>query len=343
MGSQAPVAISLLVKNPKAKERGRIYLRDVGDFLTREEKLATVATFGSVAGITEANGWTRIMPDAHGDWVKQRDESFGRHLTLGSKEKNDVSPRLFANYSLGVVTNRDAWTYSPSKRGVGEQMARMIAFYNAEVARFDAAHPGLEKKAREVRIDGFIETDPTKIAWTRALKNELAKGSRLAFTDSPIVPGLYRPFSKHWLYFDRKLNEMVYQMPRLFPHAGVVNRVIGVSASESMSSYSVLMADLVPGLKTVDMVGSQFFPLYLYEAEGSDADDAQTSLTASPKKTPPGTARRDGITDAGLAHFAGAYPGETLTKEDVFYYVYGVLHSADYRERYDLPPIRWTV
>lgn len=335
-GSRAPVAISLLVKNPDAKERGRIHFRDVGDYLTQEQKLDAVAAFSSIAGITEAGGWTKITPDTHGDWLKQRDEGFSRFLAAGIKEKNDTSPRLFANFSLGVVTNRDAWACSPSRKSLGEQMERMIKFYNAEVARFDRASGAIDKKMRAARVDDFVDTNPTKIAWTRALKGELAKGGRLAFDPGRIVPSLYRPFSKHWLYFDRKLNEMVYQMPLLFPFSGVENRVIGVSASESRSGYSALMADVVPSLHATDMVGSQFFPLYIYDSDGSDADvDLNTSLFAAPKKKKTaGPMRRDGITDVGLAHFQSAYPGETITKEDIFYYVYGILHSADYRERY---------
>ena len=152
-----------------------------------------------------------------------------------------------------------------------------------------------------------------------------------------------------WLYFDRKLNEMVLQVPRLFPSPDVSNRVIGVSASESRSGFSVILTDVVPSLHAADMVGSQFFPLYLYDTasaeveadEASDAPVAQPVLFVSEKPpvryqaSPPGSpVRRDGITDAGLAHFQSAYSGEAITKEDLFYYVYGVLHSPEYRERY---------
>jgi predicted helicase len=324
-GSRAPVAISLLVKNPKAKRPGRIFFRDVGDYLTREEKLEALATFGSVVGITEANGWVEITPDEHGDWLKQRDESFGRYVALGIKDKQDTtSPRLFGLFSLGVVTNRDAWACGPSKAAVAAQMERLVSFYNAEVARFDQAHPGLDTKGRESRVDDFIDTDPTKIAWTRALKKQLAQGTRLGFDATRIVPSLYRPFSKQWLYFDRKLNEMVLQVPRLFPSRGAQNRVIGVSASESRSGYSVLMTDVVPSLHATDMVGSQYFPLFVYDGEPGDPDEASGVSGA----------RREGITAAGLAHFQSAYPGETLSKQDVFYYVYALLHSPDYRMRY---------
>ena len=331
-GSRAPVAISLLVKNPTEKERGRIHFRDVGDYLTREEKLGAVATFAGVAGITEVNGWMRITPDAHGDWLKQRDTSFRRHMVVGDKSGRELA--LFGNYSNGVKTQRDAWAYGPSRRGAAENMGRMIAVYNAEVARFESAQEGLSKRLREENVDAFIDTDPTKIAWTRALKVELLKGTRLAFDGTRLVPSLYRPFSKEWLYFDRKVNELVLQNPKFFPRTGSENRVIGVSAGESRSGWSALMADVVPSIHAADMVGSQFFPFYLYDGDRADDVEASPSFFATPKQRAVDTARRDGITDAGLAHFQAAHSGETITKEDVFYYVYGILHSADYRERY---------
>jgi len=336
-GSRAPVAISLLVKNPSAKEHGRIYLRDVGDYLSREEKLASVAEFGGVDGITRANGWTVVSPDAHGDWLKQRDGNFTVHIPTGIKGKDEQAARVFGKFSLGVVTNRDAWACNTSKTSLIENMGKMVRFYNAEVTRLDEAYGGQDKKARETKIEGFIETDPSKIAWTRSLKNELAKGTKLQFSEGRIVPSLYRPFSRHWLYFDRKLNEMVYQMPRLFPTAGVENLVIGVTAGQSRSGFSVLMADVVPSLHAVDMVGSQYFPLYIYDGEeDAEVDDEQASTSLFDVQTSgtSGAGRRDGITEVGLGHFQAAYPDETISKEDVFYYVYGILHSPDYRERY---------
>jgi predicted helicase len=327
-GSRAPVAISLLVKNPHSTRQGRIFFRDVGDYLTREQKLAAVKEFGGVEGITKANGWTPITPDAHGDWLKQRDESFGRHIVLGDRTR--VEPALFGMYSNGVKTQRDPWAYGPSRATVAANMRRMISSYNDEAVRFEAAVGHLDRKARDERVDAFIDTDARKIAWTRALKAELAKGTRLAFADACIVPSLYRPFSKEWLYFDHKLNELVLQNPKFFPVTGVENRVIGVSAGESRSGFSALMADVVPSLHAVDIVGSQFFPLYVYETD----DESDATLFESSRGKSASPARRDAITDAGLAHFRDAYPGEKIAKQDLFYYVYGILHSTEYRERY---------
>lgn len=337
LGSRAPIAISLLVKNPAASHSGQIHFCDIGDYLNQVEKVGKIESLGSIAGIMAEQGWQTITPDTHGDWLKQRDDSFLEHIVLGDKKGN--GPALFETFSLGVVTNRDSWCYNASKVGVAENITRMIAFYNAEADRLGRAHPGLDKRQREALLDDFINPDAAQIAWTRSLKQDLAKDKRIAFDPTCLVPGLYRPFTKQWLYFNRRLNEMVYQMPRIFPDAKAKNVVIGVSASDSRSAYSVFISDHVTSLHAVDMVGSQYFPLYLYddpEADVAETSPKQSALfgkegASAPVATPK---RRDAITAEGLGHFQSAYPGESIDREDIFYYVYGLLHSPGYRERF---------
>jgi predicted helicase len=329
-GSRAPVAISILVKNSRSKERGQIHFRDIGDYLSQEEKLAAISNYGSVAGISAADGWKEIIPDAHGDWLKQRDAGFERFIVAG--DKTGTAPALFRNFSNGVKTNRDAWAYSHSRAAVSEQMARMIAFYNSEVDRFAAAHAGIKGADRETRVDGFIDRDPTKISWDHAQKVGVARGRYGKFDDSRIVRSLYRPFSKQWLYFDGFFNNRVYRMPRIFPNPAAQNRVIMVKQRWYGTGHLALMADAISDVQTDG--GSQCFSLYLYEADITPPDDEGPSLFEDSKSQSNDGGRRDGITDEGLEHFQSAYPGEAITKEDVFYYVYGILHSADYRERY---------
>jgi len=333
MGSRAPIAISLLVKNPAATEHGRIVFHDIGDYLTREEKLEKVSAFESIEGITQGKAWQPIVPDAHGDWLKQRDDRFSDFIVLGDKKGDSV--KLFENYSQGVLTARDAWAYNSSRAALADNMGRMIAYYNQQAEHFDRAFNGKDKKTREAAVDRFIDTDATKISWTRALKQELVKGRRFSFEEASVVSGLYRPFTKQWIYFNRRFNEMVYQMPRIFPDAAAENRVICMSNIGSKTGFSVLMANVLADFQT--QFNGQCFPLYLYDASAEEdgEDDAQGGLlpgsapsAQSPRK------RRQALTDEGLAHFRAAYPKETIGKEDVFYYVYGLLHSPDYRERY---------
>lgn len=324
-GSRAPIAISLLVKNPGAAEQGRILFHDIGDYLSREEKLEKIAVYASVAGVTARNGWQNITPDAHGDWLRQRDDSFGEYIVLGDKKSDGL--KLFDNFSLGVVTNRDVWAYNASKNQLQTNMQAMIGFYNAEVERFNRMYPDLGKKGREEVLDGFIDTNPQRISWTRALKQDLAKNRSFEYQAGCLIPSLYRPFTRQWLYFNRTFNEMVYQMPRIFPQAGVENLVIQATGVGS-KAFSVLISNALPCLDNMEK--GQCFPLYLYDEQAQ----SQVQQNLFDEMQSEGLQRSDAITDAGLQHFREAYPGAAISKEDVFYYVYGLLHSPDYRERY---------
>ncbi len=332
-GSRAPIAISLLVKNPEASQHGSIHFHDIGDYLSREAKLERITSLRSVAGITAEQGWQKITPDEHGDWLKQRDTGVDSFIALGAK-RDDSAITLFANYSAGVKTQRDTWCYNASKRQTADNIARMINFYNNELHRFNQGREDLSKAQREAVLDTFITTDPTKISWTRALKQELAKGRALSSDAGTVVTSLYRPFFKQGMYYSRKLNEMVYQMPRIFPDGAAKNLVIAVSAPGFTTGFCALMTDVPPELCVAAMKGgTQCFPLYLYdEAPVASEQPQQAGLFNAPAS--PERQRRDAITDEGLSHFQSAYPDETITKEDVFYYVYGLLHSPDYRERY---------
>ena len=318
------ISIALLVKNPSNKNHGRIFFHDIGDYLSRKEKLEKIASYISVAGIPERQ-WRHLVPDVHGDWLKQRDDGFAHFIAMGSKN----SSALFGIYSNGVKTQRDAWAHNSSKPRLSANMAAMIDFYNSEVVRFDAAYPGLDAKVRQERVDSFIDADPTRISWTRALKQDLARGRKFEFEPKCVAWSLYRPFTKQWLYFNRRFNEMVGQMPQLFPDAAAKNFVIGVSAAGEKVGFSSLISQHLPSLHFVDIEGSQCFPLYVYGETAQKSDDSLFTIQSGE-----GPRRRDAITDAGLAHFQSAYPGETISKEDLFYYVYGILHSPDYRERY---------
>ncbi len=333
-GSRTPVAIALLVKNPAAKAHGQIHVHDIGDYLTREEKLGIVARFASIGGIERADAWQTITPDEHGDWLGQRDGAFEAFLPIGDKDAKADKP-LFANYSRGLQTGRDAWCYSPSREALAHNMRAMIGFYNAELARFDAAYPNADRKAREGAVAGFIDADSTKISWSDGLKAELIRGMVQTFDGSCVAASLYRPFTRQSLYYNRTLNERVYQMPRIFPDAAAINRVISFPNKGEDRAFSVIMSSAIPDLHLIH--GSQCFPRYLYDGETERAgDDAQGGLfgAAPAAKGGPNGNRRDAITDEGLAHFQAAYPGEAITKDDLFHYTYGLLHSEDYRARF---------
>ncbi|KOR27177.1 hypothetical protein TI04_13815, partial [Achromatium sp. WMS2] len=182
-----------------------------------------------------------------------------------------------------------------------------LAFYNAEVARW-AAVRGAGADTPELK--DFVDTDPTKISWTRGLLQYLDKDKIFAFETSAITASLYRPFTQQWLYFSRVFNEMVLQMPQLFPTAAAENRVICVSGIGARSGFSTLITNFIPCYDNIEK--GQCFPLYLYPKPTTAA--ANDLFAAAPE-------RSDAITDAALAHFCNYYTVTTISKEDIFYYV----------------------
>ena len=336
-GSRAPIAISLLVKNPNAQQQGQIHFFDIGDYLSREEKLAKVAELVSIKGIGDSGAWRTIQPDQHGDWLRQRDDRFADYMPMGDKKGG--SPCLFDTYSCGVQTNRDAWVFNASANSVATNMKRMIDFYSVELKRFKHASAGLDRAARDKLASAFLDVDPEKISWSSSLVSEIVRLKDANFSPEKITPAVYRPFTKQWLYFDAMFNHRPYQMPRIFPGSGCGNRMIVVKQRWGGEGQLALMVDQVMELQTDG--GTQCFPLYLYEPPAPEIDQGTGGTTGAlfePSEPPPKLSsalhRRDALTDLGLSYFQAAYPSDAIAKEDVFYYVYGLLHSPDYRERY---------
>lgn len=320
-GSRAPIAISILVKNPQSTEHGKIYFHDIGDYLTREQKLETVSELGSIAGISQQAGWLTITPDSFGDWLNQRDPFFETYISLGDKKDKD-SPSIFENYSSGIKTNRDTWCYNFSEIKLESQMRGMIAQYNDDVENANQKHPhGI---CADI-ADDLMTYDGTKISWNRSLRNDFIKLKSHDYEPKSLYQGLYRPYTKSPVYFNRSFNDMVYQMHKFFPERGTENLVICLTLAGT-KGFSLLLADTLPDLHLVG--DAQCFPFYLYESNENQTDDLLSQGSGT------GYERKDAITDDALEHFQVAYPGSTISKEDIFYYTYGLLHSEDYRERY---------
>ncbi|MEM7047684.1 MAG: type ISP restriction/modification enzyme [Pseudomonadota bacterium] len=325
--SMTGIAISILVKDPAADIGGQIFYHDIGDNLSREDKLNRLQTLESIAGLEEA--WQSLTPDTAHDWLNQRDDSLRASPPLGldPKDKNPLTPPLFDLHSLGVNTARDAWCINPERAAVENNMARLITTYNAERTRL--AHitdPAARLKA--------ATHDPSQIKWSSGLENHFKKNHDLDYRPQAIVPTLYRPFSKQWLYFDRTLNERVYQIPRLFPRPDALNRVIVTTGKGSRVGFSALMCDILPNLNMLE-AGTQCFPLTVYEAPDkaiTKGNHQADILDTAPNSN--GGGMRHGVADGALTAFRAQYPAEKIEKDDIFYYVYGLLHSPDYRARF---------
>ena len=327
-GSRTPVAITIMVKDPSHDGPCELRYHDIGDYLNREDKLDRIDEFGNIDGID----WQRIMPNAAGDWVNQRDPAFDNFIPLGNKEDKDADV-VFEMYSLGVVTNRDAWAYNFSHEALTENMSRMIDTYNAEQSRYERACSG-KTKEQWPPIERIIDTDPKRISWTHNLKTDAVRGKKYLLETSSSVRSMYRPFTKQWLYFNRRFNERVYQMPRIFPTSKHKNILISATGIGASKSFSALATNCIPNLHLHDT--GQCFPLYWYDKPKDTPTDAQGAMAFDMGETPDadGYIRREAITDWALSAFRDRYQDPRIGKEDLFWYVYGILHSPEYKTRF---------
>ncbi len=316
-GSRAPVAIVLLVKNPEDQTKGKIFFHAVDDYLTREEKLKEVATNKSVVGIS----FNTIVPDGHGDWLNQRDDSFHNFMRMDGKKTQES--KLFKDFLLGVSTNRDAWVYGSSTSSILNNIQRTLASYKK-------AKSLLEQGSDISDAMNFVRDD---ISWSAGLVKKLEKGKTFSKNESCIEKSLYRPFFAQRLYYDR---DSLVERPGRWNDfiVGKSNRVIcitGVGAKR----FSCLMLSSISCLDTLEK--TQCFPRYLYEEETVKNTKIQDEFSFgddSKSDELDGYKRKDGITEEGMKHFREAYPGHEISVDDVFYYIYGILHSEDYRKRY---------
>lgn len=317
-GSRTPISITLLIKKPVNTERAEIYYRDIGDYLNREEKLKIISDYSSINGIE----WKKIKPNKHSDWINKRSDEFFNLIQLGDKNDKKNKHTVFVPYySNGLKTQRDAWCYNSNRTVLKSNIEKTLNFFNTQ-SELLSEKLSINKKLNSKDI---IDFDDKNISWTRALIWDAEKGKQFSVDLDGIRLSIYRPFFKQNLYFDRSLNEMVYQIPKLFPNNNLENLVICVPGAGDKKNFSALISNITPDLGFNG--ACQCFPLYYYE----EKEQVQGSLfdAASESKF----IRRDGVSDFIWERAKKQY-GKSVTKEDIFYYVYGILHSQDYRETF---------
>lgn len=315
-GSRTPITITFLVKNPaKAGQAATIHYHDIGDYLTREQKLSLVKKFKSVHG--RSIDWQIIEPTDRHDWINQRDGLFDTLIPLFPDKKFDPkSKSVFSTYSLGTATARDSWVYNFGISALRHNMAKTIDVFNEEQS-FIQCHSEYE-----------LSTDSTKISWNDSLKNLCYSGVKQTYDKSSEVIGSYRPFTKQNLYFHRDWIQRPYQLNKLFPNENCPNLAIGVSGMSGSKPFSTLITDVIPNLHLNE--NGQCFPLYWYEENKNTQYSLFDELGSEDKFV-----RHDGITDWILKEVRNRFGNaKAITKEHIFYYVYGLLHSPQYRERF---------
>ena len=338
---QTGVAITVLIKDPVHSGTAEIFYAEAEDYATRQEKLDQISTYGSIEGISGADAFRSIAPNEHGDWISSRDECFATFQEIGNKalKGKESTPAIFRQFSRGLETSRDAWCYNFSHSRVLKNVRHLIANYNEGIA------------------SQTLNLDASKVAWTRGLKNKFNRGIKLHQSTGSTRYGMYRPFTAQHVFYSDELNEYTNQLADFLPTPSQANLIITVE-DDARKPLTSLMTDLLPDLHT--MGTTQTFPLYTWEPlspTSGGEPDLFTDLTTAPESRTDGEAtassldfsrpigdqipvildgyrRVDNVTDATLASYREHYGDAGITKEDIFFYVYALLHHPEYRERY---------
>lgn len=316
-GSRTPIAITFLVKNPAKKgQKAVIHYHDIGDYLTREQKLKLVKDFRSIS--SQKLEWQIITPNDKADWINQRDGVFDNLIPLFDKKGVSV----FNHNGPAVATGRDVWVNNFSNSQLDDNINYLINNYNAQCRKFQT----IKSQEKALSVESFIDTDTTKVSWTRSLKNFLSRGTLLKFERERLMECSYRPFCVTNLYYSPSLIESPGQCKDLFP-LNTDKVILCVNGKGSNKDASTIVTHYIPDYQL--QFNCQFYPLYWYEENKNPQatlfDDAETTKYI----------RRDGITDWILKEVRNRFGGtKAITKEHIFYYVYGLLHSPQYRERF---------
>jgi predicted helicase len=300
--------------------KATIHYHDIGDYLDQAQKLAIIAKFKTMANPDMP--FTILAPNEHGDWLAQRNDLFGTYVALGDKDSDKLMAYFNAVYSRGLATARDSWCYSFSGTKLKSNIVTIIDFYNAQrIAYYED-----KSKNNDIDLEDFLTYDSTKVTWNRGFKLDILRNKSFILSEKHVYKSIYRPFCKQIVYFSRELNDMTYQLPKLFPTTTTANRVICVSCVGSTKGLSVLMSEHIPDLHFNG--DTQCFPLYYYEERAKQAPSLFDQEPGGSEYI-----QRDGISDFILGRAREQY-GPNITKEDVFYYVYGLLHEPSYRETF---------
>ncbi|WP_442345988.1 type ISP restriction/modification enzyme [Helicobacter pylori] len=263
-----------------------------------------------------------ITPNDKGDWINQRNDDFEKLIPL-KRDKTLQNPSIFDLNSGGVVSGRDPWVYNFSPNTLKQSVQNCIDTYNADLKRFNerfreafkqrtAKDKGIKPADRYKHLnDREITTDKTKISWTDGLKNKLIQNENLPESGMERVRlALYRPFNKQWLYWDKDLIHRQSQFSKIFPDKGARNVVINTGVGNG-KDFSALVSDFISDFSLISP--NQAYPLYYYDDLGN---------------------RHDAISGYALNLFRRHYGDNSITEEEIFYYIYAIFHHKGYLEKY---------
>lgn len=234
-GTRTPISISILIKD--GSDKHELLYRDIGDYLSRKEKLNIIKDNSSIAKVD----WKVIEPDKNNDWINQRDPNYQEYVSISGEK---YSP--FLNNYTGIVSSRDAWVCGFNKAKILLNSEKLIHNYNQEIDRL--------KSLNKVISKNDLNYDPTKLNWSEELKKKAFKFEKIKYYPKEKLIS-YRPFVKKWMYFDKSL---LHRRSNYYDQWGKENIVIVTTGTGTNRDFSSLISKNIPDYQFM-MNGQGFF------------------------------------------------------------------------------------
>jgi len=306
--------------------KAKIYYFTLTDEMRKREKLDWFAEnkFKDIPFET-------IHPDKDANWLNITDNDWETLLPLANKEtklkKNKNEERaVFKLFTGGIKTNRDEWVYDFSKENLKNKIQYFIEIYNENVKEF-CNHKTIPE------INNKIDYS---IKWSRDLKNQLLRGNFVKYENFKITKSLYRPFSIKNFYFDYTLNDVLttnhYEI--FSEKLNKTNKSIGFNVNAAELMFLATDGLIEYGAMLVGGGSSQCLPLYRYDKSGNRIENITNwGLEQFRKNYELGIKNEE--FDSTNKKLLIANSQFQITKEDIFHYVYAVLHNPAYRKKYE--------
>lgn len=277
------VAITILVKDHKKTNIGNLHYLSIGNALSKSQKLSQISEWERLGNIDEI--FDLIVPNEKGDWINQRNSNFDDLIEIGNKRSNEA---LFIDYTGGIKTGRDAWSWGFNRKKVETNIKESIKYYNENLGNLS-----------------IYNEETQKLSWTRSLKQRFERNEHINFESSRIYMGMYRPYTKKYVYYEKTLVDMQYQMSKVLPFNSSNNRIISLSNKTEGKKFTTLFTDVIPDVNLF-AGGSQNLPNVLYDDMGEYS-----------------SIRREVLNQL-----------DSLSEKEVMHYIYGVFHSKEYEKKY---------
>lgn len=324
-GTRTTICITVLVKHKGKPNDGYVHYHDIGDYLDREKKLAIIKNYGDISAIK----WDKIHPDKSSDWLNKKNDKFSDFLLIGNKKSDEVA--IFKeHYSAGLKTGKDSWLYNFDINVLKNKIKSFLDVYKSEQLRLYNIIISSKKSDEKVALlTEMILKNKSFIKWDSDLIGKLSSNISILSNELRWTTSLYRPFVKTNLAYCTQLIQRNYMWPSIFPENDLGNHVIALTGIGDTGIFSALISNTIVDLSCVG-AHCQCFPLYWYEEK---KQSGQIDLFAT-EETHQKFEKKYAITDETLKLFRDQYENKSVTKEDIFYYIYGVFHSPTYKANY---------